>query len=185
MGPSMGLALRSMDFPLLVILGIVGREGERLPTKKVMKQSLSNYAQQDWSDMTKPSTSRHAKASSGKIIHKPTTTTFNNFEETFIQVKVISFIGLHHILRMQLWSIITHVHECHGDSNQYTPCKGKTWQRDVCTVSRTLRTATLHKVPTRSKLLLYTRDEILVPQWALDLAVLLGYLILPPTTNLQ
>jgi hypothetical protein len=57
---------QSLDFPLKVINDIAGREGRRNLHTIVIKQSLSNYTQQDWPDMTKWSTSRHAKASNGK-----------------------------------------------------------------------------------------------------------------------
>jgi hypothetical protein len=56
----------------MVINGITGRERERERERErnlhttVIKESLSNYAQQDWPDVTKRSTSRHVKASSGK-----------------------------------------------------------------------------------------------------------------------
>jgi hypothetical protein len=54
----------------MVINGITGRERERERERNlhttVIKESLSNYAQQDWPDVAKRSTSRHVKASSGK-----------------------------------------------------------------------------------------------------------------------
>jgi hypothetical protein len=67
MGFSMESSTQSLDFPLMIVKGIAGRGREiETYTQRVTKQSLSDYAQQDWPDMTKRSTSRHAKASSGK-----------------------------------------------------------------------------------------------------------------------
>jgi hypothetical protein len=42
------------------------REEKQPAHEKVTKQCLSDYAQEDWPDMTKQLTSRHDKASSGK-----------------------------------------------------------------------------------------------------------------------
>jgi hypothetical protein len=61
MGSSTESNTQSLDFPLMVVNGIAEREETR-----VINQSLSDYAQQDWPIMTKRSTSRPAKASSGK-----------------------------------------------------------------------------------------------------------------------
>jgi hypothetical protein len=38
---------QSLDFPLMVVNGITGREGRRNLHTTVIKQSLSDYAQQD------------------------------------------------------------------------------------------------------------------------------------------
>jgi hypothetical protein len=56
---------KNLDFPLLAVNSIARREERRNLHTTVIKQSLSDYAQQDWPNMTKWSTSRHAKDSSG------------------------------------------------------------------------------------------------------------------------
>jgi hypothetical protein len=62
-GSSTESSTQSLDFPLMDINSIAGRGGEiETCTQRVTKQSMSDYAQQDWPDMTQRSTSRHAKA---------------------------------------------------------------------------------------------------------------------------
>jgi hypothetical protein len=65
-GFSMESSTQSLDFPLMAVNGITGRGSGRNLHTRVIKQSLSDYTQQDWPDITKRSTSRHAKALSGK-----------------------------------------------------------------------------------------------------------------------
>jgi hypothetical protein len=68
--------------------------------KKITKQSLSDYAKQDWPDMIKKSTSRHAKASSGKWFISLQQLTLITFKQVLAMFKVITIIGLQPILSM-------------------------------------------------------------------------------------
>jgi hypothetical protein len=66
MGSSMDSSTQSLDFPLMAVNSIAERGRDRDLHTKVIKQSLSDYAQQDRPNITKQSTSRHAKESSEK-----------------------------------------------------------------------------------------------------------------------
>jgi hypothetical protein len=66
-------------------------------------------------------------------------------------------------MRWQQWQAVTHIRECHDDSNWYTPHRGRTWQHVVRATLEVTRTTTISEVPTKSKLGPDSRDEVLAP----------------------
>jgi hypothetical protein len=58
-----------------------------------------------------------------------------------------------------------HIQECRGDSNWYTPSRGRTWQHVVRLTPNVSRTTTVHEFHTRSKSPPCSRDEVLAPTY--------------------
>jgi hypothetical protein len=101
-GLQYGIQHLEVGLLLTYIIDVARKKMRRACTQNVTKQSLSDYAQQDWPVMTKRSASRHAKASSGKGYISLQQLTLNTFKHVISQFDVISIIGSHPILSMQL-----------------------------------------------------------------------------------
>jgi hypothetical protein len=85
-------APKSLDFPLITAICIAEKEREITCTQEINKQCLSDYAQQDWPDLTKRPTSRHARLQAGDS-HLPTTTNSKHFKKDLAMFEVISILG--------------------------------------------------------------------------------------------